>query len=203
MKIKENQHFNHWFYNHPYLLSAISFIVVFALAILIAQKDLTINKEKELQKSEEILDAVEVNINHILNSSYVTTLSLALTIDTEGNPQNFEQVAAKLYESNENIDGLELVPNGVVQYVYPYEENKGAIGLNILKYKYSQKEAYKAIESRKMYFAGPLRFKQGGFGIIGRLPVFVEDEFWGYSAVMIKLETFLEKSGINELEKKV
>ena len=202
MKIKENQHLNQWFYNHSYFLSAISFIVVFLLAILVAHKDLTINKEKELEKSEAILDGIKSNIDNISKTSYVTTLSLALTIDSDGVPQNFEQVAKKLYESNENIDGLELVPDGIVKYVYPYEENKDAIGLNILEYKYSQKEAYKAIETRKMYFGGPLKFKQGGFGIIGRLPIFIEDEFWGYSAILINLNNFLEKSGINELDDK-
>jgi sensor domain CHASE-containing protein len=31
-----------------------------------------------------------------------------------------------------------------------------------------------------MYFAGPLKLKQGGAGILGRLPVFQDNEFWAF-----------------------
>lgn len=199
MQLEDNRYHIHWFYNHPYLLSTLTFVVVFGLSFLIAQKDLWINQEKEAHKATETLQEVEGKIDQILKSSYVTTLSIALTIDDNGKPKNFNAVAEKLFNSNPNIDGIELVPDGVIKYVYPFEEHKGAIGLNVLDYEYSKTEAKKSIESGKMFFAGPLKFKQGGFGIIGRLPVYADDGFWGFSAVMINLETFLEKSGIQNL----
>lgn len=199
MSVRTHPTFNNWFYNHPKLVAGTAFSIVFCLSLLIAIKDHKIFKEQEIQKNEEILEKIENNIEQILRSSYVTTLSLVLTIQDNGRPKNFNEVASKLVASNKNIDGIELVPDGVVKYIYPYQENKEAIGLNILDYKYSQKEALKAIENRKMYFAGPLRLKQGGDAIIGRFPVFIENEFWGYSAVIIHLETFLQRSGIKDL----
>ena len=202
MKLRDNQKFNNWFYNHPKLVSACAFSVVFFLSLLIFIKDYTIYNEKEEQEKENILYNVESNIDQILKSGYVTTLSLALTIDNSGHPKNFENVAKKLIETNTYIDGVELVRGGVVKYVYPYEENKAAIGLNILEYEYSRIEAYRAIENRKMHFAGPLDLKQGGEGIIGRLPIFINNEFWGFSVVIIKMDTFLKYSGIQELEEK-
>ena len=50
-----------------------------------------------------------------------------------------------------------------------------------------------------MYFAGPFELKQGGLGIVGRFPVFQNNKFWGFSAVIIKLETFLKASGIKNV----
>ncbi len=199
MKIRDNQKFNNWFYNHPKFVATLAFSVVFFLCLLIFIKDYTIYNEKEAQLREDILDKVESDIDQILKSSYVTTLSLALTVNNNGEPENFEEVAKMLLKSNSYIDGVELVPDGIVKYVYPYEENKAALGLNILQYEYSKREAYKAIEKRKMHFAGPLNLKQGGTAVVGRLPVFIDNEFWGFSVVLIKLDTFLEYSGIKEL----
>ena len=51
-----------------------------------------------------------------------------------------------------------------------------------------------------MYFAGPMVLKQGGIGIIGRLPVYKNNKFWGFSAVIIKLEDLLKVSGINSID---
>ncbi|MFC0521114.1 PAS domain S-box protein [Mesonia maritima] len=96
--------------------------------------------------------------------------------------------------------GVQLVPNGVIKYVYPFEENKAALNLDVLNSATTSKEALKAIERHKIYFAGPLQLKQGGVGIVGRLPVFIENEFWGFSGVIIKLERLIRNSGISNFE---
>ena len=48
-----------------------------------------------------------------------------------------------------------------------------------------------------MYFAGPFELKQGGLAVAGRLPIFINGELWGYSAVLIYLETLISQSGVN------
>ncbi|SHI61718.1 hypothetical protein SAMN04488096_10348 [Mesonia phycicola] len=198
---KDNQYFDNWFYNHPKLMALIAFCVILFLSILIAVKDSTIkNNEKERALAQK-LRRVEDNIDQILKSSYVTTLSLALTIDLEGNPKDFDEVAKKLLNSNPNINGVEMAKDGVINYVYPYERNNEALGLNVLEYEISKKEALYTIEQGKMYFAGPFYFKQKGLGIIGRLPIFIDNQFWGFSAVIIDLDTFLKKSGMRRLNK--
>ena len=83
--------------------------------------------------------------------------------------------------------------------MYPLEENKEALNYNILKDSTRNEEAYKAIESRRMFFAGPLELKQGGLAIIGRLPVFKKNEFWGFVAVIIDFDNLIDQSGLQDL----
>lgn len=78
--------------------------------------------------------------------------------------------------------------------------NEAAMNLNILGYKYLQKEAEKTVETQKMFFAGPLELRQGGIGIVGRLPINNNNKFWGFTAVIIKLETLLKVSGISSID---
>ena len=77
------------------------------------------------------------------------------------------------------------------------------IGFNILDTAINpiiRSEALQAISKRKMFFAGPIELKQGGIGIIGRLPIFNNNEFWGFSAVVIRIESLVKASGIEHIQ---
>ncbi|MFY7957551.1 MAG: PAS domain S-box protein [Flavobacterium macrobrachii] len=88
-----------------------------------------------------------------------------------------------------------------MKYVYPFEENKAALNYDILNANSSVSyEAKKSIKSKIMFFAGPFQLKQGGIAVIGRLPVYKNNKFWGFSAVIIKLETLLKQSGIKSID---
>ena len=185
-----------WFVNRPKVIGFILFIIIFSIFTYIVYQEYSLAKESEKEKEKQVLTIVKQNIEQSLKTSYVSALTLALTINDEGEPKNFEKVSEKIISSSVTISGVELVPNGVISYVYPYEENKEALGLNVLKYPISQKEANKSINSGKMDFAGPIPFKQGGKGVIGRMPVFIENQFWGFSAVIIHEKDFLSNAGI-------
>ena len=58
------------------------------------------------------------------------------------------------------------------------------------------------MEKKELYFAGPLTLKQGGQAVVGRLPIFQENNFLGFSAVLVKLSTLLKAAGIDSLQNK-
>ncbi|MFO7720304.1 MAG: PAS domain S-box protein [Gillisia sp.] len=183
----------------PAMAGFISFLFFLFLGILLCFQRYQILHEVEQQEMSNLLGLVENNIDQSLQNSYSVVLSLALLIDSKGEINNFEEFAPQLVERNSSIDVVQLVPNGVITHIYPMERNQEAMFLNILKDSTLSKEAQKAIDSRKMYFAGPLELKQGGMAVVGRLPVFIKNEFWGFSAVIIKLDNLLEHAGISEL----
>ena len=196
-----NKHpkFISWFLSRPKTTGFLTFLFLSYIACFIVSQQYKLIKEDEQREMNTILHVVNQNIEQSLKNCYTTTLTLALTINDKGIPENFDYVGAKLMESNSSISAVQLVPKGVIQYIYPMKGNEAAMNLNILKKPYL-KEALKSIENKKMYFAGPLKLKQGGMGIVGRFPVFRNNKFWGFSAVIIKLETFLKSSGINNID---
>ena len=147
-----------------------------------------------------ILHVVYRNIDQSLENSHTTAMSLAMTVNDNGIPEDFENTSRQLMASNPGIDGVQLVPDGIIKYIYPLKGHEAALGLNILTTPDLQQEAFKAMNLRKMYFAGPFKLRQGGMGILGRLPVFKDNKFWGFSVVLIRLETLLKFSGINMIE---
>ena len=71
------------------------------------------------------------------------------------------------------------------------------MGFDILNDSLRNKEAYKAIEKKEFFIAGPFELKQGGMAVVGRLPVFRKNKFWGFSAVIIKVSNLFKAAGID------
>lgn len=189
-----------WFLKRPKTSGVLTFLFLSYVAAFIVSQQYKLIKEDEQQEMNTILHVVNQNIEQSLKNCYTTTLTLALTINDKGIPENFNYVGAKLIESNNNISAVQLVPNGVIKYIFPMKENEAAMNLNILTSAYLKKEAIKSIKTKKMYFAGPLKLKQGGIGIVGRFPIFQNNKFWGFSAVIIKLKKLLNSSGIKNVD---
>ena len=186
-----------WLMSRPALTGLLVFLVLLILIGLITNQRYHFLKETEHHEIEHVLDAVKQNVEQRLRDSYTTALTLALTIRDNGEPENFEAVAAKLIDSNSSFLAVQLVPNGIIKYIYPLKGNEGALNANIFTITDEHSiRARQSIRSGKMYFTGPNQLKQGGIGIVGRLPVYNKDKFWGFSAVVIKLDTFLKETGI-------
>lgn len=189
-----------WLLNKPKTVGFTFFLILsFGVSYMIYQQIQILNKNKTYEM-QTTLENLHQNIDQNLKSCYTTTLTLALSINDNAIPENFESIANKLLNSNRCISAMQLVPNGIIKHIYPLKGNEFALNLNVFTSPNLKKEALKSIKTKKMYFAGPLELKQGGIGIVGRLPVFKKNKFWGFSAVLIKLETLLAMSGIKTID---
>jgi len=183
----------------PVFIGVLVFALLLLVGVFILWQRYQILIDDRQSEMAGVIDLVEQNIDQSLKYSYSAALSLALQIDEEGEIANFDEVAPQLVDNNPNIDAIEIVPDGIITKVYPYEENKEAINYNILKDSTRNQEAFKAIEGKRMFFAGPFKLAQGGNAIVGRLPVFIQNEFWGFVAVIIHFDNLIDQSGIQEL----
>lgn len=188
-----------WFLTRPNTSGALVFLLMLSLVALVVNSRYNAVKENRQREMSNILNVVQSNFDQILRNCYVTTLTLAMTVDDNGIPQNFDEIAPKLLASNGAIDAVQLVPNGVIKYIYPLAGNEAAMNYDILHTPKVRKEAVKSINSKIMYFAGPLELKQGGTAVVGRLPIFKKNKFLGFSAVVIRLDKLIRFSGIQSI----
>lgn len=184
-------------FNKPALLGLISFLFLAALFYVLIYQRYLILKESQKKEAYEVANAATDKLQQSLAYSLSATRILSFFVDNNGAVSNFDSIAKQIFASGNEIDALQLVPGGVIQYVYPLQGNEPVIGYDILKDPTRNKEAYKAIEKRELYFAGPFALRQGGIGVVGRLPIFRNDKFWGFSAVVIKMPTLLNAAGID------
>ncbi|RZJ32006.1 MAG: PAS domain S-box protein [Flavobacterium sp.] len=198
--IKEKKSLTAWFLTKPYLSGFIVFTMLQIVIGYVVYQRYQLILENDRREMVNLLNVVHDNLEQTLKNASTAALTLALTINDEGTPKDFDLIGRQLIVSNPNIDAVQLVPDGVIRYVYPYESNKQAIGYNVLESPENRDDAIKSIAGRKLYFAGPLKLRQGGIGIIGRLPVFKNGKFWGFSGVVIRMETLMRASGISVMD---
>ena len=97
--------------------------MLFLLSFLVRMR-YEIVKVNEHREMNNVLSVVRQNFEQVLKSSYTSALTMAMTINDEGHPEHFNKIAKQLLDNNPSIDAVQLVPDGVIKYVYPYEENK-------------------------------------------------------------------------------
>jgi PAS domain S-box-containing protein len=175
-------------------------IAVFLIATIITQsltyQHYLLSKEQVLQNIVAEAEDVKDRLKTSLSFSLSATKTLAFLVEAQGVPTDFDSIAKEIIESNKYIDALELTQGGIITHVYPLKGNEDAIGYDILANPATREEALRALESRALFFAGPLELKQGGLAVVGRLPIFRNNVFFGFSVVLIKLKTLLEAAGI-------
>lgn len=123
----------------------------------------------------------------------------------EGNLDSFDDFAFALVD-DAYIRNLILAPDGVVEKVYPYEENKDVIGLDYYSdSSEGNREAVIAAQSRQLLLAGPFTTVVGDQAISGRLPVYLknadgEEEFWGLISITLRYPEIIEGADLEALE---
>jgi len=189
--------FTNWFATRPRTTGFLLFLILSIAVISVSFMRNHIEREDERYEMNLIMADAHQNIEQSLKNCYTTTVSLALTLDNEGVPKNFDTIGKQLLKSNPLVSAVQLVPNGIIKYIYPTKGNEEAMNLDVLGTSDLMEDARKSIKAQKIYFAGPLQLRQGGIGIVGRLPIYNKNTFWGFAAVVIKLESLVKISGIN------
>ncbi|MBI4808074.1 MAG: PAS domain S-box protein [Nitrosomonadales bacterium] len=113
----------------------------------------------------------------------------------------FARAAKPLFEGGSNLRNIGAAPDMVMRMMYPMAGNEKAIGLDFRKTPGQFETADRARTTGHLILAGPLKLVQGGNGIIGRLPVFVEDKhgsrrFWGLISAVIDADRLFQNSGL-------
>lgn len=145
------------------------------------------------------IDRVEIQLEAYIQK--VNFLKKTIEAGIELNDAYFESIASRLYSEDSAIKAIELAPNGIIQNVYPLEENKEVLGMNMLTERDRKQAATLAKDTKKYTLEGPYDLKQGGKGALLYDPIYVNDEFWGFSILVIDWDEFLSEIHLNELEK--
>lgn len=182
------------FYRFPVISGLLGFITALFLGQLITLKEYQIFLDQEEDEVISYSSLVEDKISTVLNSSYSAAAILGFLHERVDFEREFDIIGEEILQRLPYIDAVQWNEEGVIKYVYPMEGNAASIGFDVLNDTITHKniEAYLAIEKDELYFAGPFELKQGGMGIVGRLPINKDGNFWAFSVVIIRLETFFE-----------
>ena len=185
-----------------YIVGMISFIIALVFGTIInvlAEKDKKVNAtytaNSTVRRIKSQLDQYVVMSDFLEN-----TINEGYALDQE----NFSKLAEMIPNENGVVKGFEIAPNGIVSTVYPQEGNEVVVGLDVLTVDEGHFDANLAKDTNAYTLGGPYELMQGGKGALLFNPVYQKDasgneNFWGFVALIIDWDRFIEQIGLDKL----
>ena len=165
------------------------------------------HKQSEMSAIASLLTRHGIQLEQHIRQGMAVNELLGVMIQTDINQlDNFEVIAENLLKISPSLSHFSLAPNGLIEKVFPTAGNEASIGFNFLQDPEQGPDALKAKSLNQQYISGPLNLVQGGLAYILRYPIYLkhdqttDDEvFWGFSSIIIRLDTLFEVSGFELL----
>jgi diguanylate cyclase (GGDEF)-like protein/PAS domain S-box-containing protein len=142
--------------------------------------------------------------NTIDRALSATHAMAALVQQGQGRISDFQGIGEALLPRYPGVDALFLAPDGVIQDGFPLAGNEPVIGLDLLNDPLRGPDARLACDTGRLTLSSPFRMVQGQLGIVGSLPVFLEDAqgepvFWGFTIARLPFPEALASSRLSQL----
>ncbi len=189
-----------------WLLAGAAFLFALLLCGALIAADERMRHQERTRVVTEVanLNAREIGdrLERALSASFALT---AVLRQGGGQVDRFETLAREMINTYGGIAALQLAPGGVIEKIVPLAGNERALGFNPLLDPVQGFEAQRAIDTRRLTLAGPFELVQGGFGVVGRYPVFLPDKrgderFWGLVQVIVRIPDLLAVTSLGQME---
>lgn len=193
------------FGRRPLIAALIVFFLAGAASVGVVQQSEQYQRQGQRMHLADLagkyVDAIQNGTQRALSATYALA---ALVHQGQGRIANFDAIASELIKVYPGADSLQLAPGGITRQIVPLAGNEQGIGRNLLQDPLRNKEALRARDTGQLTLAGPFPLIQGGIGVVGRLPVFMNDSegkpsFWGFATVLIRYPEALEEARLDQL----
>jgi PAS domain S-box-containing protein len=184
------------FIKKPVTAGVLVFIGCLCITVIVTWQRYLIFNNIQQRELTSAANTVKDKIEDNLRQGAQAASTLSFIVKNYGVGNNFDSIASEILRSHKNVDVIQLVKGGIITHVYPLKGNEAAIGFDILADTTVNKGIYQAVERKEMYYGGPFKLVIGGRGIVINLPIYIDNNFWGFSTVIIKLPTLIRSANL-------
>ena len=178
------------------------FILLASAGVTVAQKLEQVQATKQAQVMYELAVRTASVIQHELEESMFGAIALGAVVQETGgeiSSSQFEALSETLLQQYSDVSNLQLAPAGVITNVYPNDDR--LIGHDHLADPKHEFEARAAMTSGKPNLAGPVLWTEAGeSALVSHVPVYLGEEFWGFTLSFVWLDDFLAGLSLEQLE---
>jgi diguanylate cyclase (GGDEF)-like protein len=159
----------------------------------------------ERLQTEQLIYEKSLRINGVISQLLHKTQILSyLVIQSDGEIENFENIAASIVSSDPAILNVLVAPGGIVTHAYTRDGSQALIGWDFFADFDGNVEAARAFESKQLVMAGPFIGAQREMILAGRLPIFLNStdggqELWGLVSVTLRFPDALDGAELDIL----
>jgi PAS domain S-box-containing protein len=168
------------------------FIVLIALTQFLAYQQYKISQAEERTELVHEAAVVKDRFRGILFNDIAAANTLAIIYKQYGVTAKFDSIASQIIARSRYAKVLQITERGIVKAIYPNTPNKRYIGVNTLHDPMRRAEAERTVEKKDIYFAGPRKLRNGGIGILGKVPIVVNNEVKAIAVVQTNLPDIIK-----------
>jgi diguanylate cyclase (GGDEF)-like protein len=182
--------------------SVLVLIAVAILAIYADSQQRQIDREYSRSAVQEQVGLIRTKLEGNINANIRLLQGVVAVISTDPyvSQYRFSTLAENLLENPSQIRNIVAAPDLVNAFVYPYERNRGFIGMHLLS-KPEEVKLLRAVRDGHTVIQGPALLNNGSQGLLVTLPVRMvndvgESRFWGGLVGVIDLPRLYDDSGL-------
>jgi len=161
--------------NNAKLAFLLSLVLIITISLVLDHVNYHREKDAYRLRTLSQVSTYRAQLEAVLVSNIQLIRGLAIAVAAEPNldQTRFEQIAAPLFETSNELRNIGAAPDMVIKMTHPIKGNEKAIGLNFLENKAQREDAIKARDTNTIVMAGPLQLIQGNEALIARVPVYL------------------------------
>ncbi len=176
-----------------HLFTLLTFLAGVGFTLLIHNYESENRKSLDREHAEHVAEEIATDFEREITNiwAFSSALSAYVAATPEVTQKQLSRFSSAMVEASPFIRSLSLAKENVITHVYPYEENKKALGLDYMKNAKQKDAVERLIRERQPNIAGPVDLVQGGKAFILRRPVFFTNEesglkeYWGIASLLI------------------
>ena len=184
--------------------AVVAFVTTAAMGALLLWQEGRADEAGRRQAAAGVAARAALALQQQVVGTLSATAAIAAVIRQHGQVEDFDPMAAELLRAYRGLANLQLAPGGVVRAIHPLAGSEGALGHDLFADPERRADAEATVRARRLTMAGPFRLRQGGVGMVGRLPVFVPqgdgERFWGFVNALLRLPDVLAESRLDRLQ---
>lgn len=176
------------------------FVCLLFLSVAFVQFNTNIKTHKQTTKNEMMI--LQTKLENIIGTRIISLKGIQpyIEMDSNFNQDSFELFAKNIYESkDQSVKSLSFMTDSTITHVYPYEENKEIIGVDLVNVGDQSDVVLFSMNNDKNILTAPVDLIEGGIGLIIRIPVAVEAEYYGQVSIVFDYDKVFELAGFNSL----
>jgi hypothetical protein len=129
---KKHQQFFDRIQSDPLKSPAFIGVLVLTVSVLLSGFYHRIQVDREHREANVLLRDFNARINDVFAYSELAAMTMAQGILSGKTVPDLEERASRVLAQNDYVDAVQMVPDGVITQVYPYEEYKSVLGYDIM-----------------------------------------------------------------------
>ena len=176
-------------------LALLIFLLCFSVGetfVLLQERD---TRARQHNHTLALTADLRARVEHELNSLLFISSGLGsylMVRHDDLNDNEVQEILAVLHRSNNSIRNFGIAIGYHLTHIYPIEGNQQALGIDYRDIENQWPVVEQIITSGKPALDGPVTLVQGGNGLIYRVPLIINDGYWGFLSTVIDLDRFLD-----------